>query len=177
VEEFEKNPYAGPRITYGEYLFGMHSIPKLLYGQMKGWVESSVYMSVSHTPNLKSLVFLHQASGFSAVLWHLTAVTSVVFVCSLFLTALGWADLWRRPQYWWVPFLSLWGTWYAAYLYSVRAIEPFRHTAHVYPLLLACYGGAFGFTCGCGPPLASLFSKPENERSAKALESGSPHAE
>ena len=178
VEEFEKNLYAGPRITYGEYLFGMHSIPKLLYGQMKGWVESSVYMSVSHTPNLKSLVFLHQASGFSAVLRHLTAVTSVVFVCSLFLTALGWADLWRRPQYWWVPFLSLWGTWYAAYLYSVRAIEPFRHTAHVYPLLLLCLlWGGFRVYQWLRASLGYAVLKAENERSAKALESGSPHAE
>lgn len=36
VEEFEKDLYAGPRITYGEYLFGMHSTPKLLYDHMRG---------------------------------------------------------------------------------------------------------------------------------------------
>ena len=137
--EFERNPYAGPRITYGEYLFDLHSISKLLYGHMKGWVESSVYMSASHTPSLKALVFLHQSSGFSAVLRHLSPVTLVMFVVSLVFTAWGWVDLWKRPQYWWVPFLSLWGTWYAAYLYSVRLIEPFRHTGHVYPLLLLCF--------------------------------------
>ena len=175
VEEFEKDLYAGPRITYGEYLFGMHSIPKLLYGHMKGWVESSVYMSTSHTPHLKGLVFLHQASGSTAVLRHVTVVTSVVFVSSLFLTALGWADLWRRPQYWWVPFLSLWGTWYAAFLYSVRVIEPFRHTGHVYPLLLFCllWGAlqayqwlrAFLFD-DAGPPSASLFSTVKNKKLA-----------
>ena len=76
---------------------------------IKGWVESAVYMSVSRTPNLKGLVFLHHSCGFPAVLRQLSAVTSAVFVFSLFLTALGWADLWRRPEYWWVPFLSLWG--------------------------------------------------------------------
>lgn len=185
VEEFEKNPYAGPRITYGEYLFGMHSIPKLLYGHMKGWVESSVYMSASHTPILKGLVFLHQASGFLAVLRHLTVVTAVVFVSSLFLTALGWVDLWRRPQYWWVPFLSLWGTWYAAYLYSVRAIEPFRHTGHVYPLLLFCllWGGFQAyqwlrvFLIGdTGFPWTSLFSKAENRESARTVQLENPHS-
>jgi hypothetical protein len=183
VEEFGKNSYAGPRITYGEYLFGMHSIPTLLYGHLKGWVESSVYMSVSHTPDLKGLVFLHQASGFPAVLRHVNAVTSVVFLVSLFLTALGWADLWRRPQYWWVPFLSLWGTWYTAYLYSVRVIEPFRHTAHVYPLLLFCllWGGlqvsqrlrAFMFD-DAWPLWASRLSKAETERSVRHLESENP---
>jgi hypothetical protein len=187
VAESEKDLYAGPRITYGEYLFGMHSIPKLLYGHIKGWVESSVYMSVSHTPNLKGLVFLHQASGFRMVLRHLTVVTSVIFVSSLFLTALGWIDLWRRPQYWWVPFLSLWGTWYAAYLYSVRLVEPFRHTGHVYPLLLFCllWGGVqvyqwllriFLFD-GDGPPSISSFSKRENQTLVRTSQSGSPHPE
>jgi hypothetical protein len=184
LEEFEKNPYAGPRITYGEYLFGMHSIPKLLHGHIKGWVESSVYMSVSHTPHLKGLVFLHQASGFPAALRHVSVITSAVFVVSLFFTAWGWTDLWRRPQYWWVPFLSLWGTWYAAYLYSVRAIEPFRHTAHVYPLLLFCllWGGFQAYQrlrpsmfSEAWYPWASQVSKAENERSVRQLESGNPH--
>jgi hypothetical protein len=141
---------------------------------MKGWVESSVYMSVSHTSNLKGLVFLHQASGFPAVLRYLTAVTSGVFVLSLFLTALGWADLWRKLQYWWVPFLSLWGTWYAAFLYSVRVVEPFRHTAHVYPLLLFCllWGGFQAYLWlrvmlidDGGPSSASVSSGKENQES------------
>lgn len=139
VEEFEKNPYAGPRMTYPEYLFRLHSVPRLISGQLKGWVESTVYMSTSHTPKLNGLVFLQHASGFPAVLRHLNSVTLVIFVLSLGLTAVGWVDLWREPQYWWVPFLSLWGTWYAAYLYSVRLTEPFRHTGHVYPLLLLCF--------------------------------------
>ena len=187
VEEFEKNPYAGPRITYAEYLFRLHSVPRLIYGQFKGWIESTVYASTSHTPKLMSLVFLHQASGFPTVLRHLNAVTSVVFVSSLFLTALGWADLWRRPQYWWVPFLSFWGTWYVAYLYSVRLVEPFRHTGHVYPLLLFCllWGGfqaykwllrAFLFDDD-GPPSAASFSKQQTQESASILQSGSPHPE
>jgi hypothetical protein len=186
AEEFGKSLYAGPRITYREYVFGMHSIPKLLYGHIKGWIESSVYMSTSHMPNLKSLVVLHQASGFPAVARHLTVTTSVVFIFSLFLMVLGWADLWRRPHYWWVPFLSLWGTWYAAYLYSVRVVEPFRHTAHVYPLLLFCllWGGfqayqwlrAFLFDDAWSPG-TSLHSKSEHKRSAKTIESGTPHSE
>ena len=138
-EEFQQDTYAGPRITYAEYLFGLHTIPQLLYGQLKGWVESIVYMSVSSTPRLKSLVFLQQASGISAVLRHLTGSTVIVFVFFLLFTMIGWVDLWHRAAYWWVPFLSLWGIWHAAFLYSVRVIEPFRHTAHVYPLLLFCF--------------------------------------
>lgn len=138
-EEFEKNTYAGPRISYAEYLFGLHTIPQLIYGQLRGWIESIVYMSVSPTPRLKSLIFLQQASGFSAVLRHVTTPTVIIFALLLFLTAIGWIDLWRQDAYWWVPFLSLWGIWYAAFLYGVRVIEPFRHTGHVYSLLLFCF--------------------------------------
>ena len=139
TEELAANPYAGPRITYSEYLFGLHSIPTLVLGQIKGWVESTGYMSVSATPHLKGLVFLHHASGYRAVFRHLNVWTGLIFVVSFGLTVTGWTALWRTPQYWWVPFLSLWGTWYAAYLYSVRLVEPFRHTGHVYPLLLFCF--------------------------------------
>ncbi len=143
-EEFEKNPYAGPRITYREYMVGLHSIPQLLVGQLKGWLESTVYMSASHTLGLKGMVFLQQASGIHAMRRHLRPLTAAVFVFSVALTAVGWIQLWSSGRYWWVPFLTLWGTWHAAYLYSVRAVEPFRHTAHVEPLLLFCllWGGA-----------------------------------
>ena len=186
AEELERDPYAGPRITYGEYLLGMHSVPKLLYGHIKGWIESFAYMSVSHTPKLKSLVFLNQASGFPAVLRHLNAVTLVVFVLSLFLTVWGWVDLWRWPQYWWVPFLSLWGTWYAAYLYSARVIEPFRHTGHVYPLLLFCllwgsvqvYQRLRGRLLVDGRlPSVSTLSKAVDKKSVRKFESGTSHPE
>ena len=142
-EEFAANPYAGPRITYWDYLFKMHSVLTLVKGHIKGWIESTAYMSVSNSPNLKNLIVLFQANGITAVLPHLTVVTVLSFFLLAVLTALGWFQLVRHNLYWWVPFLSLWGTWYAAYLYSVRLIEPFRHTGHVYPLLLftALWGG------------------------------------
>lgn len=138
AEEFSRDVYAGPVMTYTEYLFGLHSFPTLVYGQIKGWAESTAYMSTSVTPHLKELIFLYHASGFRAVLRHLTPSTVVVFVLSLGLTALGFVELAMHPKYWWVPTLSIVGTWYAAYLYSVRLVEPFRHTGHVYPLLLFC---------------------------------------
>ncbi|SRR5579884_2920051 len=143
AEEFQRNSYAGPPITYAQYLFGLHSIPQLLFGQIKGWVESTAYMSASVTPHLKELIFLYHASGLRAVLRHLRPDTVLVFLLTLGLTILGFLELGRDPRYWWVPVLSLWGTWYVAYLYSVRLVEPFRHTGHVYPLLLFCllWGG------------------------------------
>ena len=137
--EMQDNLYAGPEMTYGQYLFSLHSISDLLYGQLKGWAESIIYMSVSPTPHLKSLISLQQASGLSALVRHMSAVTLLIGGFFLLFTGFGWLDLWHRAEYWWVPFFSLWGIWYAAFLYSVRVIEPFRHTAHVYPLLLFCF--------------------------------------
>ena len=136
--EFEQSRYAGPRLTYREYLFTLHSFPTLIRGQAKGWLESTVYMAASLTPDLNSLIFLFQASGFRAAVQNLTPWMAIVFGCSLTTTLWGWVNLWMDLRYWWVPFLSLWGTWYVAYLYSVRLVEPFRHTGHVYPLLLFC---------------------------------------
>ena len=146
-EEFDRSPYDGPPITYAEYMFDLHSIPRLLAGQVKGWIESTAYMSASVTPRLENAVVLFQASGPMAVARNTDVVTAVVFILSLILTVLGWVDLWRRPNGWWMPFLSLWGTWYVAYLYSVRLVEPFRHSAHVHPLLLFCllHGGLLVF--------------------------------
>lgn len=136
--EFAANPYAGPRLTYSEYLFGLHSIPALLKGQIIGWIESTGYMSTSVTPHVKEYIFLFHASGMHAVIRHLTIIMIAVFALSLGLTVIGWLDLWRCPRLWWVPFLCIWGTWYAAFLYSVRLVEPFRHTGHVYPALILC---------------------------------------
>ena len=179
AEDFAKNPYAGPPLTYREYLFGLHSVPTLLKGQIKGWLESTAYMSTSLAPQVKELIFLYHASGAKAVMRHVTLAAIAVFMISLGLIAIGWFDLWRYPQYCWVPFLSLWGTWYAAYLYSVRLVEPFRHTGHVYPLLLFCllWGGfqvyqwlrvlLLGDTRS---PWASGFSKSERQESARTSE-------
>lgn len=137
-EEFLTSPYAGPLITYGQYLFGMHSMRQLFLGQLKGWIESTVYMGVSAAPDFNTILFLQQASGLKPAIGHFT-VGMVVCAGGLFCTTLiGWLYLWSQPAYWWVPFMSIWGTWYVAYLYSVRLVEPFRHTAHIYPLLLFC---------------------------------------
>lgn len=137
-EEFEHNPYAGPRLSYREYLFDLHSPQQLLWGQFKGWSEALTYMSVSITPGLTGLISLLQASGARAAARQVDVPTILFVSTSLGLTALGWLRLWFSRQLWWAPFLTLWGTWYVAYLYSVRLVEPFRHTGHVYPLLLLC---------------------------------------
>lgn len=186
AEEFAKDPYAGPHLTYGEYLFGLHSIPVLVKGQVKGWLESTVYMSTSLAPHVNEYIFLLQASGAGAVWRQVTILTVLAVLLLLLLTPIGWIDLWRHPQYWWVPFLSVWGTWYAAYLYSVRLVEPFRHTAHVYPLLLFCFlwgsvklyrGGQGGLLSGASLPWRSRAPKPVSGNAIRNCESETSRSE
>jgi hypothetical protein len=145
--EFAKDPYAGPKLTYRDYLFGLHSIASLVKGQLKGWLESTAYMSASVVPHVNQEIVLLQASGLRAVARHADIGTLLPIGVVIGLTMIGWVDLWRYSQYWWVSFLTLWGTWYVSYLYSVRLVEPFRHTAHVHPLLVLClvWGGAHAF--------------------------------
>ena len=159
AEEFAKDPYAGPPVTYGDYLFGLHSISQLVWGQLKGWTESTLYMSVSASPQLAHMVFLRGVNGTQAVLSQIKLVTIFSVLILLGMTIIGWGRMWREPEYWWVPLLSLWGTWYAAYLYSIRLVEPFRHTGHVYPLLLLC------FVVGCRVSYGWVISRLESRKS------------
>ncbi len=141
--EFERDPYSGPRLTFGQYLFGLHSVPALIVGQLKGWAQSTVYMAASPTPDLKYIVRLFVASGADADPRRIPIPTLLVFGALAAVFLIGWISLLRNPAYQWIPVLCLWGTWYAAFMYGLRLIEPFRQTCHVYPLLLACqlWGG------------------------------------
>ena len=138
-EEFARNPYAGPKLSYAQYLFQLHSLPTLVKGQSKGWLESTIYMTTSLAPHVSEYLVLFQASGAAPVFRQLSIGAVLIGLISLVLTSIGWFCLWRHPDYWWISFLSVWATWYVAYLYSVRLVEPFRHTAHAYPFLIFCF--------------------------------------
>lgn len=143
-EEFAETPYAGPKITYWQYMFGLHTLPELIFGQIKGWVESSGYMATTLVPGaVNAASQFVKVVGASAALGDIPSGVLIGIGVCLLLTFIGWVNLLQERNLWWVPLLSLWGTWYAAYLYSVRLVEPFRHTGHVYPLLLFCllWGG------------------------------------
>jgi hypothetical protein len=138
VEEFNKSPYAGPRISYGEYLFGLHTPSQLVKYQILGWVELTAYQILSFcAQSLKRLMFSISGGTFS-FLGILTSIGPALVLGFLLgiVSLVAWFRLLLDKRYWWMPLMLLWGTYYVAFLYHVRLVEPLRHTMHTYPLLV-----------------------------------------
>jgi hypothetical protein len=136
VEEFKKSPYAGPRISYGEYLFGLHTPFQLVKYQILGWVELTAYQVLSFsTQSLKRLMFAVSSGSFSAVVMSIGPALALGFLLGI-VSLVAWFRLLLDKRLWWMPLMLLWGTYYVAFLYHVRLVEPLRHTMHTYPLLI-----------------------------------------
>jgi len=134
-EEFEKNPYAGPRISYSQYIFGMHTPGQIVRYQLMGWIELLGYQSLSLSPHSLPLAVQLSCGNLvgSACLLGPYLVFTICLGCIAFVACLKL--LWDK-KLWWAPVMLLWGTSYAAFLYHARLVEPIRHTVHVYPLLV-----------------------------------------
>lgn len=131
-EELQADVYAGPPITMSEYLFGLHSIPTLVRGQLVGWGECIAHLGALPLPVAAIRHGIDAAwNGGGALMRAGTAAL-------LLLLLAGMVDLVLRPELRWLALLALWGPWYAAFLYSVRLAEPLRQTSQVYPLILFC---------------------------------------
>jgi len=141
TEEFESSPYAGPRITYREYMFGLHTAWQVIRYQILGWIEMLGYQSLSSSRLIEPLMIHLVNKNFNG-LFHVTGfsifLSVIVGAVACFSFFRGLAD----KELWWAPWMLLWGTFYVAFLYHIRLVEPFRHTAHIYPLLvLVCIAG------------------------------------
>jgi len=134
-EEFEKTPYAGPRISYSQYMFGMHTPSQIVRYQLMGWIELLGYQSLSLSPHSRPLALQLSPGNIvgSACLLGPSLVFAICLGCIAFAACLKL--LWDK-KLWWAPVMLLWGTSYAAFLYHARLVEPIRHTVHVYPLLV-----------------------------------------
>ncbi len=137
VEEFKKSPYAGPRITYGEYLYGLHTPFQLVKYQALGWMELTAYQLLSLSPqSLKRLKRATEISNrsFSGIIMSFGPALALGFLLGI-IALVAWFRLLVDKRLWWIPLMLLWGTYYVAFLYHVRLVEPLRHTMHTYPLL------------------------------------------
>lgn len=130
--------YGGPPYSILQYFWELHSLPQLFAGQIRGWAESSAIMTASIGTTVKSGVYV---GGVRALWQHVGVGHLLVISMALALTGVGWVILWANPRLWYVSFISLWGTWYMAYMFSERLTEWFRHTGHVYPFLVFCMIG------------------------------------
>lgn len=135
LEEFKESPYSGPRISYADYLFDLHTPLQLVRYQLLGWVELFGYQALSFSAYRTPLVIQLTERRIKGIR-HLVA-PSIVFAFVMGLISLGaWFRLFLDRNLWWIPPTLLWGTSYVAMLYHVRVVEPIRHTVHVYLLMV-----------------------------------------
>lgn len=136
VEEFKKSPYAGPRISYGEYLFSLHTPFHLVKYQILGWVELTAYQTLSLSgKSIERLLLALSGGKIPGILRSIGPALALGFLLGI-IGLIAWFRLLVDKRLWWMPLMLLWGTYYVAFLYHVRVVEPFRHTMHTYPLLV-----------------------------------------
>ncbi len=135
AEEFKKSPYAGPQISYSEYLFGLHTPFQLVKYQVFGWVELTVYQALSLSSKSLKLAIEISNRRLSGVIMSLDPKLALGLLLGM-IAMLAWFRLLMDKHLWWMPLMLLWGTYYVAFLYHVRLVEPLRHTMHTYPLLV-----------------------------------------
>ena len=141
TEEFKSSPYAGPKISYREYMFGLHTPLQIIRYQVLGWIELLGYQSLSSSRFLEPLMMQLVNKNFSG-LFHIIGFSFITAVIIGLIACLSFFRALMDRELWWAPLLLLWGTFYVAFLYHLRLVESFRHTAHIYPLLiLVCLAG------------------------------------
>ena len=135
VEEFRKSSYAGPRISYTDYLFRLHTPFQVVKYQLMGWVEIMAYQVLSISPYSSPLAIQLSSRRLSGMTCLLGPSVILAFFMGLLVLA-AWVRIFFHRKLWWAPPMLLWGTFYVAFLYHVRLVEPIRHTVHIYPLLV-----------------------------------------
>jgi len=135
LDEFKKSQYSGPRISYADYLFDLHTPLQIVRYQLLGWVELFGYQALSFSSYRTPLVIQLTERRIKGIR-HLV-VPSIVFALVMGLISLGaFFRLFFDRKLWWISPMLLWGTSYVAMLYHIRVVEPIRHTVHVYPLMV-----------------------------------------
>lgn len=132
--ELQVNPFVGPRITYGEYMFGLHTPRELIEGTARGYWKLYVHMEICP--------------------WGVTsaAVCRAVNVAFQVIAAAGFAvALWRWRQYLWIPLAFAVFEFPVAFLYDRGLVETYRHSYTAFPLVLFA---AILFVDICTKPIA-----------------------
>lgn len=112
LEELQHNGYVGPKITYFEYLFGLHTVREVLVGTLRGFVKLFLNMNIFTADNHAANISLQVAAGIGFLL-----------------------SLWNR-RFWWLAPSFLLLVFPAAFLYDRRLVERYRHTFAAFPLVV-----------------------------------------
>lgn len=112
LEELQRDAYVGPKLTYFDYLFGLHTVGEVAVGTLRGLVKLFQNMNLFIT-------------GGDAANISLQVTACLGFLLSL-----------RDRRFWWLApsFLILASP--VAFLYDRGLVERYRHTFAAYPLVL-----------------------------------------
>jgi len=116
-EELEVNAYVGPRITYAEYMFGLHTVPEIAEGTLRGYWKLFRGMRSDRIP-------------FEGRPLRLFDFTLQILAAAGFLFALFSS----RDR--WLPIAFVLAEWAPSFLYDRGLVESHRHTYQGYPLFL-----------------------------------------
>jgi hypothetical protein len=140
-EQLERNAYVGPRITYAQYLFGLHPASEVVQGTLRGYWKLFRNMRLDRGANPGAPV-----AALNVVLQILALVG---FVLALFSS---------RDR--WLPIAFVLAEWAPSFLYDRRLVEPFRHTYQGYPLFLMaallCVSAVAGWLCARWRPKVAV---------------------
>ena len=118
VAELAADGYAGPRMTYSEYMFGLHTRWELIEGTARGYWKLYRYMEIAP--------------------WGLQNPKAIAVLNGLFqaLAAAGMlVALWKR-EYLWIPFSFVVFEFPVSFLYDRNLVELYRHSYTSFPLVL-----------------------------------------
>ena len=123
-EEIERNAYTGPRLTYGEYLFKLHTPREVIAGTFRGLYKIASHMDVIgyHKPVAGPV-------GFN--LGWMDQILKLLGGIGVFLALL-------LPGYRWLPlgFFAL--VFPVAFMYDRGLTEQYRLTMQAFPFFLFC---------------------------------------
>lgn len=119
LAQLETNPFMGAPLTYGEYMFGLHTRREVIEGTARGYWK--LYRRMEICP------------------WGVTsaAVCQVVNTGFQVIAAAGFVvALWRWRQYLWIPLAFAVFEFPVAFLYDRGLVESYRHSYTAFPLVL-----------------------------------------
>lgn len=134
-KEFQQSPYAGPRISYAQYLFGLHTPVEVVTFQLLGWFKLLFFQALSSSDYYKAII-QHLINFQLLKVLRFVSFTTILAAAIGVMFAFSWFRMLIDQQMWWAPLMVLWATLYAAFLYHLKLVEPLRHTVHIYPLFI-----------------------------------------
>lgn len=129
--------YVGPRITYAQYLFQIHSFPEFVAGTATGFADVYANTGGAYVPGLRDLAALSPqvaliAKSLTDLLDQGVKFIGVVGLLGLLASAV----LRRELRDLLIPAMIVSGLAFTTFLYHLQLVERYRNTMQFYPLLI-----------------------------------------